>query len=339
MFIIYTLGVIKKTLGKDKKIGEKIIAAINRNVRAIQWDCLIEECSEKAINSHILQKNGVLNNIASNGHIYEIKPIDVFKWNGRSFGSITAFKKIGLNQAHSYRTLCNQHDTDLFLPIETHPLDFNNYQINLLFAFRTLLSMIRKEEIVKERETRIVNSATIKSNPNAESALKYSQQNLVVIEELLKSKIDEFRKFKIDLESENKNFEFISLSYPLKEVYASSIHLSPNQLETIYINIFPYDGESKILIIYPVNSTDKWTHEYLDSWTSLSEDELEKRLSTHLIMQCENWGISENIYENLTDKKQKELIKISQDNLFNTDTKFDLKYRVDYNLFKEVNAT
>ena len=326
-------------MGKDKKIGEKIIAAINRNVKAIQWECLIEECTEKAINSHILQKNGVLNNIESNGHIYEIKPIDVFKWNGRSFGSITAFKKIGLNQAHSYPTLCNQHDTDLFLPIETHPLDFNDYQINLLFAFRTLLSMIRKEEIVKERETRTLNSATIKSNPNAVSALKRSEQNLVVFEELLKLRNDEFRKFKIDLESENKNFDFISLSYPLKEAYASSIHLSPNELESIYTNIFPYDDECKILIIYPANSTDKWTHEYLDSWTSLSESELEKKLSTHLIMQCENWGISEKVYKNLTDKKQKELIKISQNNLFNMDTKFDLEFRVDYNLFVEENAT
>ncbi|EIJ39010.1 hypothetical protein JoomaDRAFT_2012 [Galbibacter orientalis DSM 19592] len=326
-------------MGKDKKKGEKILAGINRNVKAIQWDCLIEECSEKAINSHILQKNGVLSNIESSGHIYEIKPIDVFKWTGKNFGSITAFKKIGLNQAHSYPTLCNQHDTDIFLPIETHPLDFNEYQINLLFAFRTLLSMIRKEQIIKERETRTINSAILKSNPNTVSALQYSKQNLIVIEELLKSRNKEFSKFKVDLESENKNFDFISLSYPLKEAYASSIHISPNKLESIYTNIFPYEGKSKILIFYPINTTDKWTLEYLESWKSLNENELEMRLSTHLIMQCENWGISEKVYENLSIEKQKDLIKISQNNLFNMYPKLDLKYRVDFNLFNEENAT
>jgi hypothetical protein len=243
-------------MGKEQKIIERIIAKINKNVNAIPWTCIIEGCNEKAINSHILQKNGVLSNIESQGHVYEIKPLDVFKWSELNFGAISFFKRLSISQVHCYPTLCNLHDTQIFHSIETHPLNFSNYKINLLFAFRTLLSMIRKEEIVLKKENRIVNSKVIRANKASDSVINISNQNICVIEELLTLRQEQLSKFQEDIQNGTQNFNYIELSYPFKEVYSSSIHLSPNNLEHIYINIIPYDGNCKILIFYPINPID-----------------------------------------------------------------------------------
>lgn len=39
----------------------KILQNINKNVNNKNWECLHPNCENNAINSHLLQKNGILN--------------------------------------------------------------------------------------------------------------------------------------------------------------------------------------------------------------------------------------------------------------------------------------
>ncbi|WP_236537068.1 hypothetical protein [Sphingobacterium composti Ten et al. 2007 non Yoo et al. 2007] len=118
---------------KETRVAERILSAINKNVAEKKWKCIIGNCKENAINSHIYQQNGILNNVAENGHLMEVKPIDVFKWQNKKFHEITNFKRIGITQAFSYPTLCNHHDTSIFLDIERHPINLNDYRNQVLF--------------------------------------------------------------------------------------------------------------------------------------------------------------------------------------------------------------
>lgn len=317
---------------KENKIVEKIIAGINKNVREKQWKCLISGCEEKSINSHILQKNGVLNQIAPNGFIYELKPKDVFKWIGLEFKTLKCFKKISTNQAHSYPTFCNIHDTSLFKTIESHPIDFNNYQNHLLFAFRVLVSFMRKEEIVLEKEERLFNSKTLKANPNCKESLAITKQNIDLHKYLLKIRNKEYELFINDINTNGRKFTFIELTYPLKEVYASSIISSPN-FNSIYVNIFPYNSTTKVLFLFYTDSRDQWTTEFIENWKDLNEFEFELKLTTFLLTKCENWGMSEKLFENVNSNVKNKIIEITQDFAVKRQGLYDNKFLLDFSIF------
>lgn len=81
----------------DKEQIEKmrILQIIRKNALNMNWQCMVDGCTEDAINSHLLQRHGVLDNIIENGHMYELRIRDVFKW--RKDVPPVVFKKVGLN--------------------------------------------------------------------------------------------------------------------------------------------------------------------------------------------------------------------------------------------------
>lgn len=317
---------------KEKKTIEKIIAGINKNVKNIKWKCLITGCGENSINSHILQKNGVLNQIAPNGFIYEIKPKDVFKWESLEFKELTYFKKISINQAHSYPTFCIHHDTEIFKSIECHPIDFTDYKNNLLFAFRTLVSFMRREEIALEKEKRLYNSNILQASPANQIPLSISKEHIELHEYLIKIRNDEYELINSDIESGEENFTYLELNFPLKEVYSSSIISSPN-LTSIYVNIFPYNFQTKILILVNKNSIDQWTTDFINSWMDLNEKDFELKLTTHLLTKCENWGISEKAFNNINQEVNKNIIETTQSFTIKKNNMLNNDFLLDFNIF------
>ena len=76
-------------------------------------------CGRDAIAAYSIQNSGVLSQLSDGGHVYmiEIRPM---------FGDpleLPDFERRGRNQATTFKGLCNRHDTDLFLPIDTQPLN------------------------------------------------------------------------------------------------------------------------------------------------------------------------------------------------------------------------
>ena len=59
---------------------QNIIAKIRANIKKKDCDCLFSDCETKSINSHLIQRNGILSNISIDGHLYELKVIDVNKF-------------------------------------------------------------------------------------------------------------------------------------------------------------------------------------------------------------------------------------------------------------------
>jgi hypothetical protein len=88
---------------------------IRKNVYGKKWPCMAETCEKIAINSHLLQKNGILGNLVEDGHLVQIKPNDLFKI---EHGGFVTFKTIGIDQVISYPLFCNEHDTTIFRSIE-----------------------------------------------------------------------------------------------------------------------------------------------------------------------------------------------------------------------------
>lgn len=128
-------------MNKKKKQDIKVLQTIFKNARTKKHKCLL--CDEYAINSHLLQKNGILNFISYNNHIIQIKANDFFKADKEG---IIDIKEIGINNAMSYPLFCNSHDTNVFAPIETEEHNLNSYRSHLLFSYRSLCAEIRKKK-------------------------------------------------------------------------------------------------------------------------------------------------------------------------------------------------
>jgi hypothetical protein len=112
--------------------------------------CLHPSCNENSINTHILQKNGILSTLENDRHLMEMG-INPFQ------DEIHFFNRIGINKAYSFKCFCNEHDTNLFKEIETKEIDFSNYRHLILFTLRTIYNeKFRKKVNIRMRELLII---------------------------------------------------------------------------------------------------------------------------------------------------------------------------------------
>lgn len=110
--------------------------------------CLSPEmsCTNAAIRAHSVQKSTALSFIEEQGHVYGLS---------MKFGDgepICEFKKIGRNNASTFTGLCNLHDTEIFRPIDTRPLDLNDVEQLFLIAYR---SITRELHVLMESAIRL----------------------------------------------------------------------------------------------------------------------------------------------------------------------------------------
>lgn len=99
------------TSQKRKELN--ILHNIENNVfRNKKWQCMHPDCTEHAINSHLLQRHGLLDNLTNDGHLYEIKYVNPNYWMNNPIRF--EFKRIGINDAISRPIFCKYHDNILF---------------------------------------------------------------------------------------------------------------------------------------------------------------------------------------------------------------------------------
>ena len=87
-------------------------------VKDKEWTCCFPNCSDKAIKSHLLQRNGVLDKISEKSKVIGLKELPT-----ASFGLKFGFSKFGIGDALTFPVFCESHDDSIFKSIETKSLD------------------------------------------------------------------------------------------------------------------------------------------------------------------------------------------------------------------------
>ena len=104
-------------------------------IRDAKRICNYPACNNPAINSHILQENGILNWIADDKKAFmEHTPWSKFRPEEFYPSSINKSKMF------TFKGFCNYHDSTVFKEIENGNLNFSSYRHNLLFSYRGLLN-------------------------------------------------------------------------------------------------------------------------------------------------------------------------------------------------------
>lgn len=312
----------------------KIVEKINDNILEKKWACVNGDCEENAINSHLIQQNGILRNITKDNHFIEAKLSNPHTWDANK-PPIT-FKRIGITNALSLKIFCSKHDSELFRPIENSSQNFETYESFLLFSYRSTSAELRKKEIEIERCNRLLNSNILK-----ERAIAHGYNDRLLG---LKLGFGDILSLKNDFEEElidmRDRYTFCTIRYPKFEVYASTffsandieenVESPTHHLESIYLHLLPLKDEFLILIGYHNDYKPHGVDLYIESWKNLSRVNLEKKITTLFLMSSENWGISTELFKQIKNESKVKFI----DTLLETMNQFGISQNADFNLFE-----
>lgn len=318
----------KEYIEKAQRLSEQ-----EKDIVKKKWLCMCPHCTDLAINSHLLQRHGVLSHIVEKGHLYEIGREDFYKWDENSPIKI---KKVGLQQAISFPLFCNKHDTELFAPIEGDLIDFDDYRSQLLFSYRGLCSEIRKKEFNQIRNVAfyegVIKDAVTAGTDCGLKDLRY-YKNL----------------FEQELDFATQKFKFFHFSYPLIKVCTSGTAsyepvdygdessvkktLMKQVLDGFFINIISQVNALEIIIGYHENHANAALRKYVKSWQNLSFEEFQVKLTDLFASKIEMWCISPSIYENINDEKKQKFMEIIED--IQLDLSYDIRNEITFNLFAD----
>lgn len=313
---------------------QKIIVQIYKNVLSKKRKCMIKECTNHSINSHFLQRNGILNLLANKGHLIEVKIKNPFYF--KKNDTPVNFKKVGVNNALSIQLFCNHHDSSIFHTIENTESDLTTYKSFLLLSYRVVCAEIRKKEINIDQFTQIVQSKTLESTIDCEAILLFLHGTMLGIRDLrILQQI-----FEEEIQTESNRFTYRLFHYPRIDVYASAI-FNPNedeienyeneiQLENIFIHVIPRQNETLILVGYQRDLQHPWLDSFVNSWENLSPIKLQEQLSELFACRIENWGMSLPLYNNLNSSNIQRFIEHSKENIEN----LSINKSIQFNLFK-----
>lgn len=316
----------------------KILQSIFKNARTKKYKCLL--CEQTSINSHLLQKNGILNFISSNNHIIQIKGNDFFK---TEKDGIIGIKPIGINNAMSHRLFCATHDSKIFAPVETKKQNLSDYGSQLLFSYRSLCAELRKKMINVDIFERIINSSQFALNFEfLEICQSQIQANKKGIQDL------KWYKNTMEIEINNsynaKDYIFKKIDYDFIPISASAVYspINPTEhtlkvlkdseqvLNYIFINLIPQEDKLTLVIGYHKLKKNTWIVEYIASWKELSEVNFKNKLTDLFATKIETWAISPDYWRELKEKNIKVFIDYWNENADN----LRITQSVDFNLFE-----
>jgi hypothetical protein len=312
---------------------QNIIAQISKNIKDKRWNCLVDGCDEIAINSHLIQQNGLLNNITYNGHLVELKMIDANKWDNKKLPF--EFGTVGIKQALSHKVFCNKHDTEIFKPIENDDKNFESYEAFLLFSYRAVCAEIRKKEVNIEQFTRMLNASSLVGIIDHDFLTLNITGNKLGIDDLFVLKVE----LESEIRSNTDKYKYFIYRYPKLEIYASAVfssndldifsHVSEPDLNNIYIHFLPLENEFLILVGFHSELASEKVINYCNSWGNLSLENLQKKLTTLFTTNVENWGLSTELYKTLSEKNKSKYIKTLVEN----ENLYGISKEVNFNLF------
>lgn len=311
----------KQQLALLAKIQKKVLKEIK---------CQCPGCTEFAINSHLLQRHGILNNISCSHKFREVKYRYPLYW--LADDNYWEFKSIGINEALSYPIFCAKHDTELFRSIEVKNFNLDNYRNQLLYSYRALCGELVKIEIV------FTQWLEFKKN-NEELNISFNDEVSELLRKLLCTG-NSLRRLKDELTEEiNHNsglFYFKHYTYPKLDIYASAIygedeyHDLPAGImireSILFIHIIPRENTLEIIVGYPQNHVNSHIRKYTELWGNLDANSLGYMLTDLFATKIENFGMSEELYNKIPEETKMRFIEFKNQHC-NDDAP------IDFNLF------
>ena len=319
----------------DKRKTEIAKALQSAKLKAIEQinTCFYPSCNKPSINSHILQKNGILSELVEDGHLMQME-INHFDEN------IHFFKRTGIKKAFSFNCFCETHDNELFKSIELREIDFSIYKNCLLFTLRTknnekFRKMVNSKmrAILIEKHSNLFDIDDLERRNHQE---KLGMKDIESTENVILSDIATGQESFVFLIRDISKIPIcLSSFFNYETTHELERHIRTygtdmEKVSDIFISVFPYSGKTKFMMGYK-KQDEHIVKPYVNSIFKEKERRLLTKLTNLLLFQCETWVTSESFYHNRIKKVEK---------LFNTAVNFanandNERITFNLNLFKE----
>lgn len=294
----------------DKILNQLAAVAFRRKHK-----CFVTDCNETAIHSHLIQRKGVLNNIITNGHLYEVIPLLYPKTH-------YSIKRVGWKDALTFYGFCAHHDSKLFEQIEKGNINYEDYQSLLLLSYRPVLHEYRLKENIIDAFTKMQRNEKLQEVTyvlGMQIAIEAQTYLLWDVEYMLSS-------LQEDLQTTSKHYEFCTVSLPKIEVYTSitfsyhslahSFRSFPNidikqkeLIASIIFHIIPTATHTKLILGYHRES-EKHLKPKVHYFLNLNQQQLLKAISDTIIKSCGTWACSEAFYKTKIKPREKDILKL-----------------------------
>jgi hypothetical protein len=215
-------------------------------------------CDKEAIRAHSIQNSGVIDLIAVDGHVLAFRP------SFSSEGPEIEFKLVGRNHASTFTGLCNEHDTKLFIPLDTKPLDVKDREQLFLLAYR---SVTRELHAVMEGAIKIQSGYMSRVERGIDPADDLSPAGMFATQHLMNSYLTyQYRAENYDKPFISGNFDAIEhdvllLGNQLPVVAVSSLfsldHIEvADDVARVVLNVIPMASD-RTLVVFSYTPEDR----------------------------------------------------------------------------------
>lgn len=279
-----------------------------------------EQCTKPAIKAHSIQNAGVLSLLSRDGHL--IVPKRMMR-EGRP---AVEFQDEGRNQATTFTGLCSVHDTELFRPIETAPIDIKSPEHLFLLGYRAVLKELhtvmewafRLQQVYMKR---VELGLSPKGEPDAAGAF--------ATERLMASYLTYQYKTRYDQAFLRKDFaavahEVIELPGQAPTVAVNSLTCddeikTPDDIARVALNVFP--RKEGAVAVFSYLADEKHYASLFHVEISRASGDYQKYLLSRLILRCcENFVLSPDYYERMPSERKAAIQNFFMTTLFKNDT-------------------
>lgn len=289
---------------------------IDKDLKLCLFNKFENSCSKDIIKAHSVSKELFLRKISRNNKVYSLK-FDMIKYK-------ISIKDIGINEASIFYGFCNKHDTNLFKDFEMEKFMASSNQL-LKIGYRSLcleifkkIKVIKKYHFFKENKDRgknLLEQHEIQISVNQEiefnknSLLKLEKIQSLLHNDILNNTSNKMKHCLIMLKDPQKILcsSVISPEFNFKSERLQKLENTVDA-KNLFLNSFIFNNIGYVLI--------SWLEEENDYGKNFSNSIFsESHLVNHklialILMYTENFYISPDWWDSLTDDKRQNLIKL-----------------------------
>lgn len=284
--------------------------------------CAYPNCQCDAINSHLLQKNRWLTQVAEDGKVLQMgDEQEQSLLDGDENGNV--YTELSINKAMSLPIFCAQHDQKLFKDFEVKELDLNNKLHLLKLSYRAFCAALAQE---KRRNIFYHINPTI--NPFCQGWLfdmQLSYSDFVI--ELFNRYMSEIYR---DVKAKNiADFDFQVIKTERIPLCLSDVIIPEDELlkafqehdiqamlSPIFIHALPYANESVLIIGYDKRYCNEHVLLNIETWMACED---KNKVILDLMVKANNWCVSPSFFGERTEEMCETILEMKMKYAFGVD--------------------
>lgn len=281
--------------------------------------CAYPGCPCDAINSHLLQKNRWLKNIAEDGKVLQIDDEHLQSLlDGDEEGN--TYNIMSINRALSLPIYCAQHDQKLFRDFEVRDLDLTNELQLLKLSYRAFCSVLAQE--VRRSIFYDIDSQVNPICAGWAFDMRKDYSDFV---------ISVFEKYRSDMYAHIKSknvsdYAFTVLKIPRLPICLSDVIVDENALieahlkeiqepftYPIFMHALAYDNETVLIAGYDKRQYNDRVRKLLDRWKNAADAE---NMVMEWMILANNWCVAPSAFGNNPEEVSDKIMMAKIQNIY-----------------------